>query len=100
VEKHALQGVDGSSNLLRSIYLIGEKMNLPIVGNTTKDENNRTLEVVRVFKNNSNYMVVEYEDRNGLRGCVLPEYWWKKSDDYWKRKLRQLDGQAGSEAPS
>lgn len=68
----------------------GRVMKLPIIGDKVK-EDGKILEVVRVFKNNANYMVVEYEDRNGLRGCVLPEYWYKK---------QELDGQAGSEAPS
>jgi hypothetical protein len=58
---------------------------LPNIGDTVK-EDGKTLEVIKVFRSKYGIMLVEYTDRNGLHGCVIPEYWYKKN---------KLDGQAG-----
>ena len=73
-------------------------MRVPLVGDKTI-EDGKLLQVTRVFTNKVGVKCVEYIDTNGLHGCVLPEYWFKKQEDYAK-KNKKLDGQAGSEAPS
>lgn len=64
-------------------------MKLPKIGDTVKEEG-KTLTVSKLFINKAGYQVVEYVDRNGLQGCVLLEYWWKKYEN-----KEHIGGQAG-----
>lgn len=77
-------------------------MKLPKVGDKVIEEG-KTLRVSRVFRNKAGYQVVEYIDRNGLQGCCLPEYWWKKIEEQErleKERTNKSAGRLGSEAPS
>lgn len=67
-------------------------MRLPRVGDTVK-EDGKVLKVNRVFTNRAGVKCVEYVDTNGLHGCVLPEYWYKKEET-------NSTGRLGSGAPS
>ena len=73
-------------------------MNLPSIGDIAI-EDGKTLEVIKIFRSKNGMMLVEYTDRNGLHGCVIPEYWRKKDTKLSLLRKRldkeKLDRQAG-----